>query len=60
MTQLASNPPIKMMIDDIQETRALVDSLLKTKHYQRYHSRRATSQRTWPHIKNRTISRRKK
>lgn len=35
MTQLASNPPIKMMIDDIQETRALVDSLLKTKHYQR-------------------------
>jgi len=35
MTQLACNPPIKMMIDDIQETRVLVDSLLKTKHYQR-------------------------
>jgi len=35
MTQLACRPPIKMMIDDIQETRVLVDSLLKTKHYQR-------------------------
>lgn len=35
MTQLASRPPVKMMIDDIQETRVLVDSLLKTKHYQR-------------------------
>jgi hypothetical protein len=35
MTQLANKPPIKMMIDDIQETRALVESLLKTKHYQR-------------------------
>ena len=34
MTQLA-NPHMKVMIDDIQETRALVDSLLKTKHYQR-------------------------
>lgn len=35
MTQLAPNQPIKMMIDEIQETRVLVDSLLKTKHYQR-------------------------
>lgn len=35
MTQLAHKPPIKMMIDDIQETRMLVESLLKTKHYQR-------------------------
>lgn len=35
MTELANKPPIKMMIDDIQETRALVESLLKTKHYQR-------------------------
>lgn len=35
MTQLAHKQPIKMMIDDIQETRVLVESLLKTKHYQR-------------------------
>lgn len=26
MTQLAYNPPIKMLIDDIQEVRVLVDS----------------------------------
>lgn len=35
MTQLAYKAPIKMMIDEIQETRVLVESLLKTKHYQR-------------------------
>lgn len=35
MIHSTGNPPIKMMVKDIQETRALVDSLLKTKHYQR-------------------------
>lgn len=34
MTHSETKPPIKMMIDDIQETREFVDSLLKTKHYQ--------------------------
>jgi hypothetical protein len=36
MTRLKNNPPMKIMIDNIQETKTLVDSLLKTKHYQRF------------------------
>lgn len=35
MIQSPRSPQIKMMVDEIQEMRALVDSLLKTKHYQR-------------------------